>query len=310
MGVVLASGCVGLHSGDRPNWSTAVSRWRQGVSLTRGSEAKVVARTLRPRETRNRGPDSARIFGPETLPDAEPPPTSEKHPPTVRPPRSAPRHNLHSCRHLRRSRHPESTVRPPRSAPRHNPLSCRHLRRSRISAGAEEPRAPINPERPRPRSQSLARSRSRHRLLRLPASVRPGPNGWGSLREHFSLREGAKVVNETSRCRLLSRRLRAIRYSPVFRPLRGGLGRFFWYSASPSDTSFSASSRRRRRPPGRPRWRVLRRCRRTARASGARPGSRSMAPPASSRTAAGPGPRRRRRGACGSLRPLKPPVVL
>ena len=285
-----------------------------GVPLTRGSEAKVAARTLRPGEARNRGPDSARIFGPETLPDAEPPPTSEKHPPTVRPPRSAPRHNLHSCRHLRRSRHPESTVRPPRSAPRHNPLSCRHLRRSRISAGAEEPRAPRNPERPRPRSQSLARSRSRHRLLGLPASVRPGPNGWGSLREHFSLREAAKVVNGTSRCRLLGRRLRAIRYSPVFRPLRGGLGRFFWYSASPSDTSFSASSRRRRRAPWSCSWSASSASASTMPTYCSSVGGETSVeiddPSASSRTAAGPGPRRRRRGACGSLRPLKPPVVL
>ena len=253
-----------------------------GVPLTRGSEAKVAARTLRPGEARNRGPDSARIFGPETLPDAEPPPTSEKHPPTVRPPRSAPRHNLHSCRHLRRSRHPESTVRPPRSAPRHNPLSCRHLRRSRISAGAEEPRAPRNPERPRPRSQSLARSRSRHRLLGLPASVRPGPNGWGSLREHFSLREGAKVVNGTSRCRLLGRRLRAIRHSPVFRPLRAVSGVSFGTPQVPATPlsvhRLAAVAVLPGRAPGRPRRRVLRRCRRTARASGARPRSRSMTP--------------------------------
>ena len=65
-------------------------RMAAGVPLTRGSEAKVAARTLRPGEARNRGPDSApESSAPETLPDAEPPPTSEKHPrpfgPLVRP---------------------------------------------------------------------------------------------------------------------------------------------------------------------------------------------------------------------------------
>ena len=64
MGVVLASGLRGPAFGRPPKLVDRGFQMAAGVPLTRGSEAKVAARTLRPGETRNKGPDSARIFGP------------------------------------------------------------------------------------------------------------------------------------------------------------------------------------------------------------------------------------------------------
>ena len=200
MGVVLASRCVGLHSGERPTGRPRFPGGGRFPDARLRGESRFLDPSARrgPEQRPGTPPESS---APETLPHAEPPPTSEGHPPPVRPARSAPGHNLHSCRHLRQSRIPERAeekhpvpVRPARSAPGHNLHSCRHLRQSRIPERAEEPRAPKNPERPRPRRQSLARSRSRHRLLRLQHRSAPGRTDGGRSGSTFPSGKGRKSL--------------------------------------------------------------------------------------------------------------------